>query len=134
MSNNVIQERIRERVIAGETVSARQLVDPGKEISKFVDMLVGRSQVLKVGSLDIALQIKHSQELSAWFTKYEFTFEANVYWVAYKIGYRLPIRYFLQNLYEIWYPSADDLIITNRNSAYFVTLSHEEVFEAWQPR
>jgi len=57
---------------------------------------------------------------------------ANVYWVAHKKGIRIRLDVFFQHYSDLWYPSADDVIVTDEELSWLLEMHHEEIFSLWR--
>jgi hypothetical protein len=51
-----------------------------------------------------------------------------VYWVTNIEGIEIALKDFMQFYDELWYPGADDILVTNQSKQWILNLHHEEVF------
>ena len=56
-----------------------------------------------------------------------------IYFVSDKQGIRLSFNLFIKHYDDLWFPSSDDVWITNKSLSWLLELDHEEVFTYYAP-
>jgi hypothetical protein len=102
------------------------------------EAISGMDILLKLFSLDSnslhkTLEMDFSssvpKDISDWLSKLEISEqEILVYWLSSKEGLQISCQDFLMNYDELWYPGADDVLVTNQQKAWILKLHHEEIF------
>lgn len=58
--------------------------------------------------------------------------QVHVYWLSENEGITISFKLFSQYYDELWYPAADDVVLTPSDNSWLLTLDHEERFQLWK--
>lgn len=60
--------------------------------------------------------------------------EVEIVWLNDRDGARMGIDLFIMHYDELWYPSSDDIMISNATLSWILTIDHEEMFTLWKKK
>ena len=73
-----------------------------------------------------------SEVLAPLLDRYGISDLINIYWAFDRIGFKVPRKILSDFLFDIWHPSAEDLLIINDSNDIIIVVNHEEYIEFWE--
>ena len=125
--NSVIKTRI-ELVLANTGKNIKEL--PDVNARSFIENLRQKFFITKgrITKQTINVSDLSSYEIRKYIHDLPINKEEEIFllWLSYDSGAVLSLSLFIENYDEFWYPSSDDIFITDKNFIWLLEIDHEE--------
>ena len=71
-------------------------------------------------------------EVVQWLKSHGICGPVDAIWISAKEGIRLDASTFFEHYDDLWFPAADDIVVSSRDGAWLLYLGHEEDFVLWR--
>ena len=125
----IIKQRINNIAVLHSLISKENVISEVQNIRRL--LLPNTGVMKKVSKKDFSGSDR--SEIIDWLQKRRKDLEPRVYiyWLSDQEGVEMGFDDFVSHFDDLWYPSADDVWITNQERTAVVELNHEEIFSLY---
>ena len=107
-------------------------VEAATDIEELVRLVASAGGLRRVVERDFS-DVTDPIEAKSWFYSLDLAErDVTVYWIASREGMQIGLNDFIQHYDDLWYPSSDDVWVTNEKQEWLLELNHEEVFALYR--